>query len=234
MATNDTTTRTLRVVKALTERVTDLERHVGARPNRATASMHGLSPFERTCRTRRCRPSRPNYPTAAADQCAPALIIEGYGAVFNQLAVDERAEFCTSNTFREFLAKPHRGVPLTLNHDGPILAGAIALHIDSCGLAFSAEISESAWTILGPRMLGAGFTQASIGFLGIEKEQRIYRGEYVYEVLAAEIDHVAVTDRAAWPTTGVWPSGYELEDQRLAQLCYRYQCGQRSRLRGAA
>ena len=29
-----------------------------------------------------------------------------------------------------------------LGHDGPILARSIALHIDSCGLGFSAEISE--------------------------------------------------------------------------------------------
>ena len=49
MATNDTTTRTLRIVKTLTDRLTDLERRVGVKP-RATASMQGLSAYERTCR----------------------------------------------------------------------------------------------------------------------------------------------------------------------------------------
>ena len=158
------------------------------------------------------------------------MIIEGYGVTFNQLAMDARAEFCTVLTFHEFLAKPHR-VPLTLNHDGPILADGVELNIDSCGLSFTAEISESAWAVLRPKMLGEGFTQASIGFVNIEKEQRVYRGQYVFEVLAAEVDHVAVVDRAAWPQAGCWPNGYAIEDHQLAQLRYRFVCAERNRLR---
>ena len=47
----DTTTRTLRIVKTLAERVADLERRLGAKPALAlAASLKGLSPFERTCR----------------------------------------------------------------------------------------------------------------------------------------------------------------------------------------
>ena len=87
----------------------------------------------------------------------------GYGVLFNELATDGRAEFCTQNTFRQFLAKPHR-VPLTLGHDGPILVNAIELHANSCGLSFRAEITKAAWAILGPKMLSQGFTKVSLGF----------------------------------------------------------------------
>ena len=154
----------------------------------------------------------------------------GYAIVFGEPATDGRAEYCTALTFREFLAKPHR-VPLTLGHDGPTLAPAIELNADSCGLSFRAEIGTGAWSLLGPRMLDEGYMMCSIGFLDIEKEQRTYRGRYIYEVLSAGVDHVAIVDRAAWPQTGCWPHDYAIEDHQLAQLRYRFVCAERNRLR---
>ena len=162
------------------------------------------------------------------------MIIEGYAILFGQLATDGRAEYCTEFTFRRFLAKPHR-VPLVLTHDGAILANAVELNIDSAGVSFRAEIGTGAWSLLRPRMLDEGFTRCSIGFFDVvkEPEPRICRRRFAYEVLSAGIDHIAVVARPAFPQGGCWPSDYELEDQRLAQLRYRYQCAERNRLMSA-
>ena len=156
------------------------------------------------------------------------MIIEGYAIVFGQLATDGRAEFCTAFSFRRFLASRRR-VPLTLGHDGPVLADAVELHADSCGLSFRAEIGTGAWSLLAPKMLGAGHMLCSLGFVDIKKEQRTWRGRYIYEVMSAEIDHIAIVARAAFPQGGCWPSDYDLEDPRLAQLRYRFQCAERNR-----
>ena len=154
----------------------------------------------------------------------------GYAIVFGELATDGRAEYSTALTFREFLAKPHR-VPLTLNHDGRILADAIELHADSCGLSFRAQIGTGAWSLLAPKMLGEGYTLCSIGFVDPERKQRTCRGRYIFEVMRAGIDHVACVNRAAWPQTGCWPHDYAIEDHQLAQLRYRFVCAERNRLR---
>ena len=152
----------------------------------------------------------------------------GYGLTFNALATDARAEFCTVLTFHEFLAKPHR-VLLALGHNGAVLTPSIELHIDSAGVAFRAEVGAGAWSLLRPRMLHEGFTHCSIGFFNIVKEPRIYRGRYIYELTSAGIDHVAITNAAAFPQGGCWPSDHELEDPRLAQLRYRFKCAERNR-----
>lgn len=51
MATNDTQVRTLKIMRALADRVVDLEQRLaGAKPPRAIASMRGATGYERACR----------------------------------------------------------------------------------------------------------------------------------------------------------------------------------------
>jgi hypothetical protein len=132
--------------------------------------------------------------------------LRGFAIAFDQCGwVGSDAEIMDAHAFDVQVADRSPQVFINFNsHDDPPLSKEVSLFTDSYGLGFRAKVDSQEWMWMSQPMRKS-YCMCSINMTRrIAEPNRLTNGSPAERVVAAEINHICITDSPAHPGTGVW------------------------------